>query len=131
MTLIWARKVAFWVVQEASWVRLGYVLSFEITTIGLFVEADVVVLLETVWAVEQLCSRPTPVGATCSLKIAVPTLPQQAHLVIDPLTKLGTAVCNERKFRGAAGALASQRDTALLDELYRAVALGLDLCKAA
>ena len=93
------------------------VLSLEIFTICLFVEADVIVLTETVWAVEQLCGRSTPIGATCSLEIAVPTLPQKAYLVVDTLSKLGTAVCDEREFRRAAGALASQWHTALLDEL--------------
>ena len=125
------RKVTFRVVEEAGWVRIGKYLYFVVFTIGLFVEADVVVLPETVWAVEQLRSRPTPISATCALKIAVPTLPQKAHLVIDPLTKLGSAVCDEGEFRGAAGALASLWHTALLDELYRAVAVGLDFCKAA
>ena len=111
--------------------HLRYILSLEIITISLLIEADVVVLSETVWAVEQLCSRSTPIGTTCSLKIAVPTLPQKAHLVINTLTKLRTAVGNERKFSRAAGALASQCHTALLDELYRAVALGLNFSKAA
>ena len=110
---------------------LWNVLSLEILTICLFVEADVVVLPETVWAVEQLCSRSTPISTACSLKIAVPTLPQKAYLVIDPLSELGTAVCDEREFRRAAGALASQWHTALLDKLNRAVAFGLDFSKAA
>ena len=111
--------------------RLRYILSLEIITIGLLVESDVVVLSETVWAVEQLSGRSTPIGSTGSLKIAVPTLPQKSHLVIHLLTKLGTAVCDEREFRGATGALASLWHTSLLDELYRAVALWLDFSKAA
>ena len=77
--------------DEAGRVSFREGLASAVLTARLLIESDVVVLFKTARPIQELRCGATLIRAEI-LKMAVPTLPQQTHMVIYALTKLTSAV---------------------------------------